>query len=204
VPSLRTNDDGAPLGSDEVLAVRAAGGARDAFEELVARYGMLVVSVLERTVRDHHRALDLAQEVWIKVHRALDRFRPEKRFRPWLFTIAFNVARDAQRHEGRRPVDSLEEAPLGAAALQVEDLTRAHDERSAIETALAAVDEPFRSALQLVDVLELSYEEAARASECALGTMKSRVSRGRSVFRERYLALTGAAGTTGRQRSMKR
>jgi len=175
--------------SDEVLVLAAAAGDMSAFETLVQRYAAVVLAVVERTVGDHHQALDLAQEVWIKVHRALESFRPEGRFRPWLFSITFNHVRDDQRRSGRRPMAYLEETSAGILPPELDDPTEQHDERAQIEAALAKVSEPYRGALQLVDVMGLTYEEAARTLACAVGTMKSRVNRGRLAFRAAYEAL---------------
>jgi len=176
---------------DEELAVRAAAGtpeARDAFEALVGRYGGVLLSVVERQVGDHHLAHDLAQEVWIKVFRSIGRFRPEGSFRSWLFTIALNRVRDALRGQGRERVVFMDEFHTPPPAPGA-DPSGPTEERAAIEACLAQVPEPFRAAITLVDVLELSYEEAAASLTCAVGTVKSRVNRGRFAFRDLYTRL---------------
>jgi RNA polymerase sigma-70 factor (ECF subfamily) len=185
---------------DEELVLTAADGDASAFEALVQRYAGLVLAVVERGVGDHHRALDLTQEVWIKVHRALGTFRADGIFRPWLFSIAFNHVRDDQRKAGRRPVTYLEEASPAGLPPELDDPNERHDERTQIEAALARVAEPYRSAIHLVDVMGLTYEEAGQTSSCAVGTMKSRVNRGRIAFRQAYLAL-GARGPRSLSRS---
>ena len=176
---------------DEELAGRAAAGhpqGRDAFEALVGRYGRVLLTVVERQVGDHHLAHDLAQEIWIKVFRSIGRFRPEGSFRSWLFTIALNHVRDAMRGQGRERVVFLDEfrSPPPAPGADPSGPT---EERAAIEDCLARVPEPFRTAVTLVDVLELSYEEAAASLTCAVGTVKSRVNRGRFAFRDLYTRL---------------
>jgi RNA polymerase sigma factor (sigma-70 family) len=133
-------------------------------------------------------ARDLTQEIWIKVHRGLSGFRPGARFRPWLFSIALNHVRDEQRRVGRHPLQLLEETPAQSLPARQTDPRQASEEREAIEAALDRVPEPFRSALHLVDVVGLDYEEAARSLECAVGTVKSRVNRGRFAFRDAWLA----------------
>jgi RNA polymerase sigma-70 factor (ECF subfamily) len=176
---------------DEELAGRSAAGdpdARGAFEALVHRYGGVLLGVVERQVGDHHLAHDLAQEIWIKVFRSIGRFRPEGSFRSWLFTIALNHVRDALRGQGRERVVFMDEFPTAPSAPGA-DPSGPTEERAAIEACLARVPEPFRSALTLVDVLELSYEEAAASLTCAVGTVKSRVNRGRFAFRDLYTRL---------------
>lgn len=177
--------------ADEEHALRAAAGAADSFEVLVERYGARLLSVLERQTGEHHVAHDLAQEVWIKVYRTLDRFRADAAFRPWLFTIALNHLRDAQRRAGRSRVVSMEDHRDDAAVAAADDPRAERDERAAIAQALGRVDEPFRTALGLVDVGGLTYEEAAATLACSVGTVKSRVHRGRLSFRDHYLKLSG-------------
>ena len=180
----------------------AARGDDRAFAALVERYGAQVLGVLEKQVADHHAACDLAQEVWLKVHRGLRTFRPGAAFRPWLFAIAFNRARDDHRARatGRArtlPTPGKEDALAGRAAPERYEPTGQIDEAQAIDAALAAVPEPFRSALHLVDVLGLDHAEAAAALACATGTVKSRVHRGRLHFRELYDAFCRAPAERG-------
>lgn len=177
--------------NDEALALTAAAGDRGAFEALACRYGSAVVAVLEKQCADHHSALDLAQEVWIKVFRAIARFRPEGSFRSWLFSIVLNHARDARRRTHRSRVVFLEDfREPTEPAVQRDDSGRSH-EQAAIAAALERVVEPFKTAVFLVDVLQLSYDEAAASAGCAIGTMKSRVNRGRLAFRDHYTQQDG-------------
>jgi len=176
---------------DDELARAAATGERDAFEALVTRYGASVAAVVERQVGDPHTALDLAQEVWLKVFRAIDRYRPGGTFRSWLFSITFNHLRDAMRRQQRSRMVQMDElTPIPASPDPLEESA----ERSAIRRALRQVPEPYRAAVTLVDVLEFTYEEAAGALECALGTVKSRVNRGRFLFRDNYNRQGGGEG----------
>lgn len=171
-----------PVGaSDEALAVAAAQGARSAFEALVERYAGRVVAVATRRIGDHDLARDLSQDVWVRVFRALPKFRSGGgSFRSWLFAIVLNATRDEQRRRRRSPVRYAED--LGQPVDR-----RDHAQRVAIDDALGDVDEPYRSALVLVDVEGLTYDEAARALGCAVGTAKSRVHRGRLAFREQWM-----------------
>ncbi len=176
--------------SDEMLAAEATAGSRAAFELLVERYGGSVVSLLERRLRDHHLALDLAQEAWVRVFHALSQFDPGRSFRAWLFSIVVNAARDEGRRRERSRVVSLEEFRESLAAKEDREHT---DERAVIEESLDCVDEPFRTALLLVDIEGLSYDEAATSIDVAIGTMKSRVNRGRLAFRDHWLRLSGTS-----------
>lgn len=196
-PRCRRHPQGGPLlektqtprkaPTDEALAVEVAAGTPSAFVHLVERHAASILAVLERGCGDHHFARDLAQEVWIKVHRGLAGFDATRRFRPWLFAIALNHLRDAQRSSGRRK-DHLRVEPLGAELPDSgRDQVESREQRARIEAALDRVPEPYRSSVHLVDVLGLSYDDAATSLDCSRGTVKSRVHRGRLAFQEAYL-----------------
>lgn len=144
-----------------------------------------MVDVLARRLGDHSAAMDLGQETWIRVFRALPEFDAERSFRSWLFAIALNAARDEGRRRQRSPVDYVGDAPTQAIE------SRAAEDRQAIDRALAGVAEPYRTAIVLVDSEGLDYAEAAASCGCALGTMKSRVARGRAAFREQWHLVCG-------------
>jgi RNA polymerase sigma-70 factor (ECF subfamily) len=170
-----------------------------AFEALVQRYAGRVLGVLERRLDDPDRALDLCQEVWIRVHRSFER-DPQAgsrgEFRSWLFAIALNLARDEGRavRRRRRLLDSRPvEEGLASTAADHEAIER----RDAVDAALRRIEEPFRSALVLIDIEGLDYAAAARSAGCAEGTMKSRVARGRARFRTAWQQVTEGARSTG-------
>ncbi len=163
---------------------------------LVERYGARVLAVIEKQVGDHHAAHDLAQEVWMRVFGALHNFRPGAVFRPWLFAIAFNAIRDERRSRARRQNHVREFEPShvsGAAASGRYDPGRRVAELDIIDAAIAGIPEQFRAALQLVDALGFSYDEAAVSLDCSAGTVKSRVHRGRLAFRDAYERLLAQA-----------
>ncbi|WP_419190545.1 RNA polymerase sigma factor [Saltatorellus ferox] len=179
--------------ADAALVAAARGGDREAFGQLVERYGHQLVFALQGRMTDRDLALDVAQEAWVRVARGLGSFHVGQRFRPWLFAVGFNVLRDQQRQAGSRAefraegLLALESAEAGTA----HHALRAVDEQEAIRLALDEVPEPFQSALRLVDVLGLDHGEAAATLGCAEGTVKSRLSRGRRAFREAYGRLVG-------------
>lgn len=187
---------------DDVLARRAARGDRASFERLVERYADALLAVIESRVGDPHTALDLLQDVWIKVLRALPDYRPNGSFRSWLFAVALNRTRDHKRRTARRQVVSLDEVRdrLGSGEPAFDEAAL---ERAAIRRALDEVPEPYRTALQLVDVLGFSYDEAAESLGCAVGTAKSRVHRGRAAFRAAYERQEPAQRRRGDERSVQ-
>jgi RNA polymerase sigma-70 factor (ECF subfamily) len=178
---------------DQTLASAAASGSHAAFARLVDRYAGRVVAVLERRLGDHSAAMDVGQETWIRVFRALPNFDVERSFRSWLFAIALNAARDEGRRRQRSPVDYVGDLPTQAGQ------GGTPDDRQAIDRALAGVTEPYRTAVVLVDSEGLDYAEAAASCGCALGTMKSRVARGRAAFREQWRKVCGESETPRRR-----
>ena len=163
---------------------------------LVERYGSRVHAVLEKQLGDHHHAMDMAQDVWIRVFRGLHSFRSAEeggRFRPWLFAIAFNLVRDQKRRPEWGQEVALEEHLQHKPAAERYNPSGRVEELAAIDEALNTVPDPFRAALHLVDVVGLSYQEAGDSLGCSLGTVKSRVNRGRLAFRDIFLKLSGHA-----------
>ena len=179
---------------DETLACAAASGSRAAFTRLVDRYAGRIVATLERKLGDHSAAMDAGQETWIRVHRSLPRYDSSKRFRPWLLTIALNAARDEGRRRKRSPIQYAEKLPGHLEA------SRSIEESEAIESSLAAVAEPYRTAVLLVDSQGLDYAEAAACCGCPVGTMKSRVARGRAAFRDHWRTHCGATRSIRKER----
>jgi len=145
--------------------------------------------------------MDVAQETWIRVFRALPEFDASRSFRPWLFAIALNTARDEGRRQQRSPVNYATDQPLDYAAERParHDDHTALDERQAIDRALLGVAEPYRTAVVLVDCEGFDYAEAAQCCDCALGTMKSRVARGRAAFRDEWDRICGSGHTPNRK-----
>jgi len=179
------------VATDEVLIRAHLNGSESAFERILERHAAGVASAIERLVGDHHLALDLAQEVFIKLHHQLPRYRFEGRFRSMLYGMALNRARDALREKKRsRLVFFQESGPRPDRAL-APDPADVLEQRATSGTALGRVSSPFREAVVLVDQAGLSYQEAALALKCRLGTVRSRVNRGRLAFREHYTELVG-------------
>lgn len=184
--------------SDATLVRAHLDGDPTAFDAIVSAHAAGVISAVERVVGDHHLALDVAQDAFLELHRVLPRYREEGKFRAMLYSIALNRARDARRSRGRAKLVFLDAPGEQAAA---PDPVAASDERAAIEAALARVDEPFRSAVHLRDVLGFDYGEIATALDVEVGTAKSRVNRGRLQFRDHYERLAAPRGGTGGHRA---
>jgi RNA polymerase sigma-70 factor (ECF subfamily) len=135
-----------------------------------------------RLTGNAHDAEDLVQETMLRAYRAFDRYRPGTNARAWLFTILHRLRTDALRRKGRRPetVQLLDDGPPVAPAHEAA-LTSGHEE---ITRALEALPETFRSAVVLRDIEEFSYAEIAEILDIPVGTVMSRIHRGRALLRQ--------------------
>ena len=166
--------------SDEHLVKRFLAGDAGAFTELVGRHERRVYALCVRILGDRDDAADASQDAFLMVVRKLDQFRGDAAFSTWLHRVTVNVCYDHLRSAKRRPLlhrvddDHPQETgpPIPDHADAVAD---AHD----VAAGLAAVPEDFRIALVLADIQDLPYDEIARVLDVPVGTVKSRVHRGR-------------------------
>ena len=175
---------------DERLIRAAQAGNLDAFNDLVTRHERAVYSVCLRLLRDQAAAEDAAQDTFIRAWGAIDTFRGGV-VRPWLLRIATNRAYDVIRSRNRRPTRSLDAELFES---EPEWTTQAHSEGPEsyagrtelaryLDQALAQLPEDQRTAIVLSDVQGYGYEDIANITGVAVGTVKSRISRGRSALR---------------------
>ena len=179
---------------DRALVARILEGDRDRFTELVTRYERRVINYVYRITHRYEDAHDLAQEIFVKVFLALDRYDPKYQFSTWLFRIAQNSAIDALRKK------TLSEVPL---ARPVDDESSSTKEREFADTGVspyramknkqlgAAIDKAveklpadYRELIQLRHFAELSYEEIATMKRLPLGTVKNKLFRARNLLKE--------------------
>ena len=190
---LQREADG--LGQDPDLVRRILGGDEALFEALVRRYQARVVAHVARMVGSREDALDLAQEIFLKVFGALDRYNPEFKFSTWLFRIAGNAAIDHLRKRRPRTVP-LEipdpESRSGVSAIEHESPgldpygeLRNVERGRAISRAIAELPFEFRELITLRHFGGLSYEEIAQLKNMPLGTVKNKLFRARVVLKER-------------------
>jgi RNA polymerase sigma-70 factor (ECF subfamily) len=196
-PSIAGDLDYATLTDQQVVQL-ARDGRERAFRELIGRYQRPVFSLIYRLVRDRERAEDLAQDTFIKVLNALDRYKPEYKFSSWIFKIAHNTALDQLR---RREPDtlSLDGSPHARTAAEVEATTITPESSgetpeqytanrqlgAEIEQAISMLRPEYRTAILLCHVEGRPYEEIAEIMGVPLGTVKTYIHRGRKVLMER-------------------
>lgn len=165
--------------SDDALVRRARAGDADAFGVLVERHGDRVYRVCLRMLGDREEARDAAQDALVSGFRRISGFRGDAAFSTWMHRIAVNACHDALRRRARQPMLHVVEDERQAEPPPVADHADRVADAIGVETALARVPEEFRAALVLADVEDLPYEEIAAILGVALGTVKSRVHRGR-------------------------
>jgi RNA polymerase sigma-70 factor (ECF subfamily) len=163
---------------DAPLVARAQQGDRRAFEELVERHQRRLYTLAARTLGSVDEAADAVQEAFIRAWLGLPRFRGGSLFSTWLFRICVNSAHDQRLKRRTQPLDETREPADPQDAFQTSELS------GALQGALNQLDEDYRVAVVLYDVLGCSYTEIAELTDVAEGTVKSRIFRGRSRLAE--------------------
>lgn len=181
---------------DEQLASAAAAGDRRALELLLDRHADRVHAVCRRIVLDADDALDATQEAMIAIARGIGRFDGRSRFTTWIYRVATNAALDELRRKRRRPVTGIADDVATDAGSRPtgSDPMGALEARLDLDAALEAVPEEFRTAVVLRDLADLDYAEIAETLGVPVGTVKSRVNRGRAALRA---ALESTSGNPG-------
>lgn len=173
-----------PPGIDRELAARARKGDLAAYSQLVRRYEQLAFRVAWLVCRSSSEAEDAAQDAFIKAYRALDRFREDGEFRPWLLRIVANEARNRSRSAGRRShYESLAAAAREDAVPSPETAAVAGERRERLLGAVDALPEHERVIVACRYLLELTEAETAEVLGVPPGTVKSRLSRAMSRLR---------------------
>ncbi|MFH5806377.1 sigma-70 family RNA polymerase sigma factor [Alienimonas sp. DA493] len=187
----------APCPVDAALIARAvddgaaAADRRAAFGDLVDRHADRVHDTLAKLLGDPHEASDAAQEAFLKAWRKLNTFRGDSSFRTWLTRIALNAAasrrRTAARRGSRTGLPPVPREDVRAAAPDAATLGEERDE--AVRAAVAELAEEFQTVVVLKEFEELSYEEIAEVVGVPIGTVRSRLHRGRAELKRRLAPL---------------
>jgi RNA polymerase sigma-70 factor (ECF subfamily) len=173
---------------DTELVTAAQAGDRPALDRLLRLHYDRVHAVCRRIVGTPHDADDAAQEAMIRIVKGLQSFDGRSAFGTWAYRIASNTALDELRKRRRRPmlhvVDDHGEVPDVPDRL-AERRVDAVVERLSLDDAIAGLPDDFRAAVVLRDVADLDYNEIARVLDVPIGTVKSRIARGRSLLADR-------------------
>jgi RNA polymerase sigma-70 factor (ECF subfamily) len=178
-----------PLPDEAAVIARAAGGDRTAFAQLMEHYQSASYGLAYRLLSDADQAADATQDAFVHAYRAIASFRGGI-FRSWLLRITANASYDILRRQQRRPTTTLPDPDDGAAELPdphavnpVTEATKSELYRH-LEVALQLLPADQRTAVVLCDVYGMDYNEVAEMTRSALGTVKSRIHRGRVRLRE--------------------
>jgi RNA polymerase sigma-70 factor (ECF subfamily) len=207
--------------AEAAIVAELKAGSEDAFYWLIAHYNQPVYSLVYRILDDPSDAADTTQEVFIKVFRGIRNFNADSSLKTWIYRIAVHEASNQRRWWFRHKVQetSIEPASgngneqpcLGMKDRLVDEgkspLQSVYDEelRARVECELKALTEPYRTTVILRDIEELSYEQIAEVTDVSLGTVKSRLVRGREALRKRMERHAQAFGMNpGLARNRKR
>jgi RNA polymerase sigma-70 factor (ECF subfamily) len=187
--------------TDHRLLEATKTGDDAAFAELVRRYRNQITNYVYRMTNDYDLAVDLAQETFMRVYAAAERYQTSYAFSTYIYRIATNLAISELRRRKRRRLVSLSsffgerESPSDTCELDIpdkgalQDVTFVEDERrAAVARAIATLPEKYRAPLVLRDVEERSYDEIARILGMNEGTVKSRINRARTFLRDKLQA----------------
>ena len=181
---------------DAALMLRVKQGDSGAFVELVDKYKQPVLNLFYRMLRDATEAEDLAQNVFVQVHRSAHRYHVASKFSTWLFAIARNLCLNEIRRRTRHPADSMD---VTHPEQEDQPWHQFHDPRTSsppehllqseleekIQAALTELPENQRVAILLCRQDELSYEEIAKVLGCSLSATKSLIHRGRETLKQK-------------------
>ncbi|HXZ26967.1 MAG TPA: sigma-70 family RNA polymerase sigma factor [Terriglobales bacterium] len=184
-------------------------GSEEAYAWLIAHYHQPIYSLVYRILNDPADAADTTQEVFLKVFRGMKRFHGESSLKTWMYRIAIHEASNRRRwwfrHKSRETTIEPEPAQEASGSQGLKDTLAdasespfdnlAHEEvRARVEAELKQLSEPYRTTVILRDIEELSYEEISEVMQVTLGTVKSRLMRGRGALKKRLEAYVREVG----------
>ena len=194
IPSKKRNKD-----KDLMLVRRAKKGDYRSFDLLVLKYQSRAVALAIKFVKDIHIAEDIAQESFIKAYKSLNSFREESAFYTWLYRIVSNTSKNYLASKKRRKEYSESEFYSAednysnifniSGGDSPEDILAASNLRETIFAAVSNLPEEIKTAISLREFEGLSYEEISEVTSCPIGTVRSRIFRGREIIQEKISPL---------------
>ncbi len=192
VPRIFSRDLSAD--TDRELVATAVNGGDGSFEELVRRYQRPISAYVYRMVGNYESALDLTQEIFIKVYSSLKRYRAEFKFSTWIYKIAHNAAVDHLRRSATREQSLVVgsegdnfDLPVESGRLSPEQESERKERRIEIEAVVRALPANYRELIILRHSQDLSYEEIVEVTGLPLGTVKNRLFRAREMMRQQFV-----------------
>ncbi len=179
------------LSDEELILEFQLNNTVRAFEILVQRYKNPLINYVFRFLGDYEACVDIVQETMIKVYRNKDSYKSIAKFSTWIFTIAGNLARTEYQRRRRRKIFSLSSYGEGEETYDIPDESYRPDQITdtgikdeIIQKALMKISPVYRDMVVLRDIQELSYEEIAEITGTNVGTVKSRINRGRAQLQK--------------------
>ena len=195
---------------EAAIVAELKAGSEEAYNWLIGEFHQPIYSLVYRMVTDSADAADTTQDVFLKVFRGIKQFHGESSLKTWIYRIAVHEASNRRRWWFRHKAKETSIEPAGGftesgVALAIKDSLVdgsdspfdrvAHEEvRARVEAELRQVSEPYRTTLILRDLEGMSYEEIAEVTQVSLGTVKSRLTRGREALRQRLTAYVQEVG----------
>ena len=186
---------------DRQLVARAQRGDKQAFELLVEKYQRKLARLLSRFIRDPAEVEDVTQEAFIKAYRALPAFRGDSAFYTWLYRIGINTAKNYLMAMGRRAPTSTEVEADEAEGFEEgeqlrdintpESLLLSNEIARTVNSTIEQLPEELRTAIQMREIEGMSYEDIAKAMDCPIGTVRSRIFRAREAIAAQLRPLLG-------------
>jgi len=169
------------MDQDLICIEKFKSGDMEGFEMLVKKYQNMVINIVRSLTGNAHDAEDLAQEVFMKVYHNIGKFRGESKFSSWLYRVTVNSTYDHLRRS-KQKISSLDEFDN----FDIADTRENQDilAKELVQQALTKVPYEYRSALVLKEIEGLSYQEIAESLKISIGTVESRIFRGRQILKE--------------------
>jgi RNA polymerase sigma-70 factor (ECF subfamily) len=201
---------------EAAIVAELKAGSEDAYAWLIGEFHQPIYSLVYRILTDPADAADTTQEVFLKVFRGIRHFNSQSSLKTWIYRIAVHEASNRRRwwfrHKARETSMELEASSADGSGLTAREAlvddrespfdNACHQEvRARVEAELRQVPEPYRSTVILRDLEDMSYEEIAEVLDVSLGTVKSRLTRGRDALRRR---LTGYVQSVGDELGLQR
>ena len=174
---------------DELLLRRACKGDVQAFEELMQSHESRIYAIALRMMGNREDAQDCAQEAMVRIYRAMGSFKGQSALATWIYRITMNTCLDELRRRKARKITSLDSlVDTGWSPTDTGDTPEEHglrvEKQNALNQAIQSLPDDMRAAIILRDVKGYSYDEIASILDANVGTIKSRISRGREKLRE--------------------
>ncbi|MHB1330827.1 MAG: RNA polymerase sigma factor [Minisyncoccota bacterium] len=180
---------------DETLILAYIAGNDKAFTEIYNRYQPKIISFINKSLWDRERSEDISQEVFLRVHKNVEKFDASRKFSTWIFTIASNLTKNELRNRSKNPVIFHNNAPfeedLDTRIFSLEDPKSTPDRlfdkrtiRNATDRAVSKMPQHQRKIFTLREIYGLTYEEIQAIVDINLGTIKSRLHRARQIFKK--------------------